>query len=91
MPDGTEQEIRPFVEGQDAEYEECVRRGGYVLVERGPTDHMLHYHDCSHLQLTAGRFTLTKRPRRWAKRRQPLIEWVTEHTGAKPKLCRTCM
>jgi hypothetical protein len=90
----TESAIRTFAQGDDAAYEEWVgQHGGYVLTQRSSRggEFMLHDSDCLHLELTSGSFRLTARPRRWAKTRQPLVEWATEHNGSKPLLCQTCM
>lgn len=83
--------IQTFVRGDDAAYESCVRKGGHVLVERKPFEFMLHETDCSHLQLTPGRWQLTERPRRWHQQSRVLAEWAVAHTGTKPRRCATCM
>lgn len=84
-------EIRAFTQGDDAAYEDHIRQhGGYVLVER-KADFMLHEASCGHLDLTPGKFTLTARPRRWAKTRQPLIDWATQRTGSRPAFCQSCL
>src|SRR4051812_23488028 len=72
--------IRTFARGDDAAYQRWVDdHGGYVLVKR-PDGFMLHQARCSHLDLTPGRWTLTARPRRWAKGRQPLVQWAQKET-----------
>jgi hypothetical protein len=84
-------EIEEFARGDDAAYEDWVRRhGGYVLVERKDS-FMLHESTCSHLGLTPGKFTLTMRPRRCAKTRQPLVAFAHARTGDRPLLCQSCM
>jgi hypothetical protein len=83
--------IREFAAGDDIAYEDWVRQhGGYVLVERKRDDFMLHESSCAHLQLTTG-FTLTSRPRRWSRTRQPLLDWTKQVGGDRPALCRSCM
>ena len=83
--------IETFVRGDDAGYEDCVRKGGYVLLERRPGDLMLHEADCTHLQLTPGRWKLTDRPRRWHRQSRVLAEWALAKTGIKPRRCADCM
>jgi hypothetical protein len=83
--------IQTFVRGDDEVYEDCVRKGGYVLVERRPGEFMLHESACGHLELTPGRWTLTNRPRRWHRQSRVLDEWAASQTGIKPRRCSTCM
>ncbi len=90
----SEPPIRTFAHGDDGAYEGWVaRHGGYVLVQRSGRrgEYMLHDSDCSHLMLTSGSYSLTTRPRRWAKTRRALAQWTVEQTGSEPRLCRTCM
>jgi hypothetical protein len=83
--------VQTFGRGDDAAYEEWVRRhGGYVLVER-KDGFMLHEATCVHLDLTPGVFTLTTRPRRCAKTRQPFTDFAEQRTGHRPLLCQSCM
>jgi hypothetical protein len=91
----TSDEIEVFGPGQDAEYEEWVRRnsGGYVLKRRDRLDegYMLHLAECSHLGLTAGSFTMrTGNPRRCSRSRQALVHWCRDETGSPPVLCGSC-
>jgi hypothetical protein len=84
-------EVREFRRGDDAAYEDWMRQhGGYVLVERSGGDFMLHQSACGHLELSP-RFTLTTRPRRWAKTRQPLVDRAKQQSGHDPELCQSCM
>lgn len=77
----------------DAGYEEWVsRHGGYVLTRRREAAYMLHHADCVHLGRDGDlSLKLTKRPRRWARERQPLIEWTQVETGSDPLRCQSCM
>lgn len=93
MESESESPIRTFGKGEDAAYEEWVgRHGGYVLIERSGKsgEYMLHDSECPHLGLVPGTFSLTRRPRRWARTRGALVDWA-EQNGAKPQLCQTCM
>ena len=83
--------MQTFVRGDDVVYESCVRRGGYVLVERKAGDFMLHESECTHLQLTPGRWKLTDRPRRWHRQSRVLAEWTVAQTGTQPRRCADCM
>ncbi len=86
--------ICTFARGDDDAYEDWVRRyGGYVLTARGgpAAEYMLHNANCGHLELAAGRWALTARPRRCAESRQPLVEWAKQETAAPPLLCQSCM
>jgi hypothetical protein len=85
-----------FGPGQDAEYEEWVRRnsGGYVLKQRDSVDegYMLHLADCTHLGLTPGTFTMrTGNPRRCSRSRAALVHWCLAETGAQPHKCSSCL
>ena len=87
-----ESEIRTFAEGEDAAYEDWIgQHGGWVLTERSGKSRkfMLHDPDCSHLSLGPN-FKLTNRPRRWALRRQALVEWA-ENSGVTVQVCQDCM
>jgi hypothetical protein len=88
-------EIAVFGPGEDADYEEWVRRnsGGYVLKRRDRLDegYMLHLAECSHLGLTAGSFTMrTGNPRRCSRSRQALVHWCRDETGSPPVVCGSC-
>lgn len=89
MPAG---EMKVFHNDDDV-YEQWVyRNGGYVLtISPGGSGYMLHDSECLHLQKDNTGMQLTKKPRRWAKYRRDLVEWVEQEVGQKPKLCRTCM
>lgn len=89
-------EIALFGPGQDAEYEEWVRRnsGGYVLKQRDTVDegYMLHLADCSHLGLTPGTFTMrTGNPRRCSRSRGALVQWCLAEIGSQPHKCSSCL
>jgi hypothetical protein len=84
-------EIQMFSKGDDAAYEEWVRRNvGYVLVERSG-GFMLHQSRCGHLDLTPGQFTLTTNPRRCARSRKALTDFAEQRAGESPALCQSCM
>ena len=88
-------EIALFGQGQDAEYEDWVRRnrGGYVLKQRDRLEdgYMLHLAVCGHLALTAGTFTMrTGNPRRCSRSRKALEHWCAAETGSQPQKCSTC-
>ncbi len=94
MVDNLESSIRAFAHGDDADYLACVEQhGGYVLTQRSRRSDgfMLHEAHCSHLGLTPGAWTLTTRPRRWARSREALVEWTNQQTGTPPVLCQSCM
>jgi hypothetical protein len=77
----------------DDGYEAWVGRyGGYVLtISTGRSGYMLHHSECSHLTKDGPDIQLTKKPRRWARQRRDLFEWVVRETGEHPKLCQNCM
>jgi hypothetical protein len=88
-------DIALFGPGEDADYEEWVRRnsGGYVLKRRDTVGegYMLHLADCGHLALRPGAFTLrTGNPRRCSRSRKALVEWCREATGSSPHKCSSC-
>lgn len=88
-------EIAVFGPGQEADYEEWVRRnsGGYVLKRRDRLDegYMLHLAECSHLALTAGSFTMrTGNPRRCSRSRQAVVQYCCDETGSPPVPCSSC-
>jgi Transcription elongation factor, GreA/GreB, C-term len=88
-------EIAVFGPGQDADYEEWVRRnsGGYVLKRRDTAGegYMLHLADCAHLTLTPGAFTLrTGKPRRCSRSSEALVQWCRAETGSPPHKCSSC-
>ena len=82
--------IVTFIHGEEAAYEDWVRRhAGYVLIER-PDGFMLHEADCTHLGLASGSWSISK-PRRCSKLRSELVQWTADHSGSKPLLCQSCM
>jgi hypothetical protein len=84
-------EIKTFHEN-DAGYEAWVaRRGGYVLTVRGAGSYMVHISECGHLGRDTVALRLTEKPRRWAQKRQTLIDWAVAEAGVGPAFCGTCM
>ncbi len=66
--------------------------GGYVLTTRPKGEYMLHLSDCGHLGRDGDTAVqLTAKPRRWASRRRPLIEWTVAETGHQPAFCNSCL
>ena len=81
--------IRLF-ENDDVAYQEWVDSNwGYMLIQRGPGEYMLHMSECSHLG-GFGEVQLTAKPRRWAPLKYDLIDWCRGATGAEPLECTTC-
>jgi hypothetical protein len=89
---GTESEVLTFSRGEDAKYEMLIRRkAGFVLIQRGARDFMIHVADCWHLELTPGEVSIPDRPRRWSSEQRCLIDWAVAETGHPPRRCGTCM
>lgn len=87
----TSEDMRTFHD-DDEGYEAWVgQHGGYVLIDRGKNGFMLHISECSHLGRETIAIRLTERPRRWAAKRQTLIDWAVSETGERPKYCSSCM
>ena len=85
-------DIKTFHRDDEGYLEWVATHSGYVLTERDGGKYMLHEAECSHLEpFNIPGPELTRRPRRWAVRRQDLSEWAELNGGARPLLCQSCM
>lgn len=85
------EEIKAFHDNDEAYEQWTAQHGGFVLTTPRMGQHMLHVAQCSHLGKETPDLSLTRRPRWWCQRQEPLVAWTEAATGTAPLRCQSCM